>query len=81
METLTWRLCVPQYQYGHGKDPLLPFTHWSSAKAAWCCESGRAAQCIPPDTLTVPEVVGTENWVTSNIPFLLDKSSIAKMQS
>ena len=31
--------------------------------------------------LTVPEVVGTENWVTSNLPFLLDPSSIAKMQS
>ena len=32
-------------------------------------------------TLTVPEVVGTENEVTSNLPFLLDPSSIAKMQS
>ena len=32
-------------------------------------------------TLTVPEVVGTENWVTFNLPFLLDPSSIAKMQS
>ena len=32
-------------------------------------------------TLTVPEVVGTENWVTSNLPFLLYPSSIAKMQS
>ena len=32
-------------------------------------------------TLTVPEVVGTENWVTSNLPFLLDPTSIAKMQS
>ena len=32
-------------------------------------------------TLTVPEVVGTENWVNSNLPFLLDSSSIAKMQS
>ena len=30
-------------------------------------------------TLTVPEVVGTENWVTSNLPFLLDPSRIAKM--
>ena len=27
-------------------------------------------------TLTVPEVVGTENEVTSNLPFLLDSSSI-----
>ena len=34
-----------------------------------------------PITLTVQEVVGTENWVTSNLPFLLDPSSIAKMQS
>ena len=33
------------------------------------------------NTLTVPEVVGTENWVLSNLPFLLDLSSIAKMQS
>ena len=32
-------------------------------------------------TLTVPEVVDTESWVTSNLPFLLDPSSIAKMQS
>ena len=32
-------------------------------------------------TLTVPEVVGTENWITSVVPFLFDPSSIAKMQS
>ena len=32
-------------------------------------------------TLKVPEVVGTENWVTSNILFLLDPSSIAKLLS
>ena len=32
-------------------------------------------------TLTALEVVDTENWVTSNLPFLLDPSSIAKMQS
>ena len=32
-------------------------------------------------TLTVSEVVGIENWVTSNLPLLLDPSSIAKMQS
>ena len=32
-------------------------------------------------TQIVPEVVGTENQVTSNLPFLLDPSSIAKMQS
>ena len=31
--------------------------------------------------LTVSEVVGTENRVTSNLPFLLDPSSIAAMQS
>ena len=31
--------------------------------------------------MTVPEVVGTENWVTSNLPFLLDPSSITNMQS
>ena len=31
--------------------------------------------------LAVPEVVVTENWVTSKLPFLLDPSSIAKMQS
>ena len=30
-------------------------------------------------TLTVPEVVGTENLFTSNLPFLIDPSSIAKM--
>ena len=32
-------------------------------------------------TLAVPEVVGTKNLVTSNLPFLVDPSSIAKMQS
>ena len=32
-------------------------------------------------TLAVPEVVDTENWVTSNLPFLLDSNCIAKMQS
>ena len=30
-------------------------------------------------TLTVLEVVGTKNWVTSNLLFLLDPSSITKM--
>ena len=32
-------------------------------------------------TLAVPEVAGTENWVTSNIPLLVDPSSITKTQS
>ena len=32
-------------------------------------------------TLTVPEVVGTKNEVTCNLPFIYDPSSIAKMQS
>ena len=32
-------------------------------------------------TLTVPEVVGTEKWVTFNLLFLFDLSCIAKMQS
>ena len=32
-------------------------------------------------TLTVPEGVGTENWAISNLPFLLNPSSIARMQS
>ena len=32
-------------------------------------------------TLTVPEVVGTENRVTSSLPFLLNPSSIARTQS
>ena len=32
-------------------------------------------------TLKVPEVVGTENWVNSSLPFLLDSRSIAKKQS
>ena len=34
-----------------------------------------------PITQTVPKGVGTENRVTSNLPFLLDPSSIAKTQS
>ena len=37
-----------------------------------------ASLCI---TLTVPEVVGTENRVNSSLPLLLDPSSIAMMQS
>ena len=32
-------------------------------------------------TPTVPEVVGIENRVTSNLPFLLDSNIIAKMRS
>ena len=32
-------------------------------------------------TLTVPEVVDTENGVTSNLPFFFDPGSIAKIQS
>ena len=32
-------------------------------------------------TLTAAEVAGTENGSTFNLPFLLDPSSIAKMQS
>ena len=32
-------------------------------------------------TLTVPEVVGTEDHVTSNLQFLLDPGSITKMQA
>ena len=38
------------------------------------------AERISLDTLTVPEVVDTENQVTSNLPFMLNPSSI-KMQS
>ena len=66
---------------GHVKNPPLPFTHGASV---------RLPGAVSPDvlrfkflriTLAVPEVVGIENWVTSNIPFLLDSSSIAKMQS
>ena len=40
--------------------------------------------CISPNfriTLTVPEVVGTENGVNSNLPFLLDPRSFTKMKS
>lgn len=32
-------------------------------------------------TLLVPDVVSTENWDTNNLPFLLDSSSTANMQS
>ena len=35
--------------YHNNKDPPLPFTHWASAKAAWYCQPGCVAQCIPPD--------------------------------
>ena len=34
-----------------------------------------------PITQTVPVVVGTKNRVTSNLPFLLDPSSMAKTHS
>ena len=33
------------------------------------------------NTLSVPEVVGTENWVNSSLPSLLNPSSIAQNQS
>ena len=51
---------------------------------------GRLPGAVSPDVLhnaslqiilTVQEVVDTENWLTSNLPFLLDPNSIAKMQS
>ena len=31
------------------KGPLLPFAHWASVKAAWCCQLRRVALCISPD--------------------------------
>ena len=31
--------------------------------------------------LAVPEVLGIENWVTSNLPLLFNPSSITKIQS
>ena len=52
------------------KDLPLLFAYWASVKAA-------SLQI----TLKVPEVVGTENRVTYNLPFLLDPSSITKRQS
>ena len=30
-------------------------------------------------SLRITEVVGTEKWITCNLPFLLDPTSIAKM--
>ena len=41
---------VPQYHFEHVKNTSLPFTHWVSVKAAWCCQPGCVAQCIPPDS-------------------------------
>ena len=32
-------------------------------------------------TLTIPELVGTENEDTSNLPYMLDRSSMAKIYS
>ena len=29
--------------------PPLPFTHWASVKAAWCCQHRRVALCILSD--------------------------------
>ena len=60
------------------KNSPLFFTHLASVRAAQCYQPVCVAQWI---TLTVPEVAGTENRVTSNLPFLLDPTSIAKMQS
>ena len=66
-----------QKQQTNIKDSPLLLAHWS----AWCCQSVCVAQYILSITMTVTEVVGTENWVTSNLPFLFKPSSIAKMQS
>ena len=32
-------------------------------------------------TLTFPRVGGTDNWVTSNLPFMLNTSSITRLRS
>ena len=38
----------------------MPFIHWASVKAAWCCQLGHVALCIQSIKLAVPEVVGIE---------------------
>ena len=50
-------------------------------KAALCGQPGRVAQYIPLIKLRVREMVGTDNQVTSNLPFLLDPNRIAKMKN
>ena len=42
---------------------------------------GAVALYISLITLTVLEVLGTKNWVTSNLLFQLDPSNIVKIQS
>ena len=48
----------------------LHITHW--VKAAWCYQPDVLHKASHQIALKVPEVVGTENRVTSNPPFLLD---------
>ena len=76
-----WRPRVPQKYRGHVKDPHLPFHIGHVLRLPGAVSLDVLHNASLRITLTVPEVVDTENWVTSSLPFLLDPSSIAKMQS
>ena len=72
---------MPQQYRGQVKYPPLFFTHWASVKTAWCCHPDVLRFASFRVTQKDPEVAGTENQVNTNLPFLLDQNSIAKMQS
>ena len=76
-----WRPHVPQKYRGHVKDPHLPFHIRQVLRLSGAVSLDVLRFASLRITLTVPEVVGTENRVTSSLPFLLDPSNIAKMQS
>ena len=72
---------MPQYHRGHVKDPPLSLTHGQVLRQPGAVSLDVLHNASLRITLTVPEVVGTENRVTSSLLFLIDPSSIAKMQS
>ena len=47
--------------------PYPSFTHWASVKAAWWVSLDLLHNASLLITLTVSEVVNTDNWVTSTI--------------
>ena len=57
---------------GHVKHPPLPFTHWEVLRLPGADGPDVLHDVSLWITLTVPEVIGTKNWVTSNLPLLLD---------
>ena len=65
-------LTKPTVLYKH---ITLLFVHWANIDAAWCCQQDVLRDAFLRITLTVTEVVGAENWVTTSRPLLLHPSS------